>query len=120
MFTPALIISFQVRFAKPVSPGQSLQTEMWKEGNRIHIQCKVSVVLLGITAVYRVCRINEPLFLAFGFTQVKETGDVVLAGAYVDLHGTSGGSPETLPQVDHPENTLYFYAFAQSCSVLCK
>lgn len=52
------------RFVKPVIPGQTIQTNMWREGNRIHIECKV-----------------------------VENGNVVLSGGYVDLKDLPKDSP---------------------------
>lgn len=48
---------------------------------------------------------------------MKETGGVVLAGAYVDLHGAAEASPENLTQVCQAENApfeqQYFFSFHQ-------
>ncbi|XP_058795537.1 peroxisomal multifunctional enzyme type 2-like [Phymastichus coffea] len=53
---PHALKTLKVRFAKPVLPGQTLRTDMWRNGNRIHFQ-----------------------------TTIVEDNSKVLTGAYMDL-----------------------------------
>ena len=42
-----LISHIQVRFVKPVLPGQTLRTEMWRDHNRIFFKTKVLNIILA-------------------------------------------------------------------------
>jgi len=60
---PSKLRAVKGRFSRPVVPGQTLVTEMWREGDRVHFQ-----------------------------TKVKETGDVAISGGYAQFQALSGDS----------------------------
>ena len=59
--------AIKTRFSKPVYPGQTIQTDMWRDGNRVSFQCKV-----------------------------VENGQLVLSGGYVDLKNITD-TKKTIP-----------------------
>lgn len=84
--------AIKARFAGPLTPGQTIQTDMWKEGNRIYFQ-----------------------------SLVKETGKPIITGAYIDLHSNSSGGNHNhtenykLNQVIYL--ILYQFMFAQQLNI---
>jgi len=76
--------SVKVRFAKPVLPGQTIQTNMWleKETNKVYFECKV-----------------------------LETNTVVINGAYAELNSVKNGpSPPLTQQTNKPEANVADFA----------
>nr|CAB3254257.1 peroxisomal multifunctional enzyme type 2 [Phallusia mammillata] len=65
---PKMIKAVKVRFASPVIPGQTLRTEMWKEGSRVFFR-----------------------------SVVAESGKACLTGAYVDLN-TDAAPASSVPK----------------------
>ena len=40
-YDPARLLSIEARFAKPVFPGETIRTELWRDGGRIAFRCRV-------------------------------------------------------------------------------
>jgi len=40
-YMPSRLASIEARFSKPVFPGETIRTEIWREGDRVSFQCRV-------------------------------------------------------------------------------
>jgi acyl dehydratase len=56
-YRPERLKSIEARFSRPVFPGDTIRTEMWREGERVAFQCRVAsrndIVLSNGLAILR-------------------------------------------------------------------
>jgi acyl dehydratase len=56
-YRPQRLASFEARFSRPVFPGETIRTEVWRDGERVSFQCRVvgrdEIVLSNGLAVLR-------------------------------------------------------------------
>ena len=80
---PAKFKAIKVRFSKPVLPGQTLRTDMWQQGNRVHFQ-----------------------------TSVQDTGNIVISGAYVDLTEVSAPPAKVIITISSCSKNVWNFYFS--------
>ena len=101
---PSLFKAIKVRFAKPVLPGQTLRTDMWQNGNRIHFQTYVVedniAVLTGAYVDLKDTKVKQPIAnLSAGTENVQSDAVFATMGEYVKAN------PEAVKKV----NAVFLY-----------
>ena len=101
---PNLFKAIKVRFAKPVLPGQTLRTDMWQNGNRIHFQTYVVedsiAVLTGAYVDLKETKVKQPIAnLSSGTENVESDAVFATIGDYVKAN------PEDVRKV----NAVFLY-----------
>ncbi|XP_076668562.1 peroxisomal multifunctional enzyme type 2 isoform X2 [Andrena cerasifolii] len=101
---PNLFKAIKVRFAKPVLPGQTLRTDMWQNGNRIHFQTYVvednTAVITGAYVDLKDTKVKQPIAnLSSGTESVQSDAVFATIGEYVKAN------PEDVKKV----NAVFLY-----------